>query len=300
MFPLCEKTNRTPMKPIQPRSLHPLHPLAPFLAIALAVATAFVGAAAAPIAAASGPPAHAPIIPRLSAETPETFRFIYLATPAAHIIAPLPPPPADDSPAGRADLETLLQIQQDRTPAQVARARAGAKIDPLLIGKWAFGDAFNKQNLPRARAFLRQANLERHEISSYAKEQFMRVRPYHRGVGIAICLDRQPSGSSYPSGHSTCAATWAALYAAALPEYAALFDDGRREVMWSRVLAGVHYPSDTQAGSLLGARIAAEMLKTPATQAAIADMRAEVLAFLDATPAARRHAEKLLTQKRKK
>jgi acid phosphatase (class A) len=275
------------MRQNQPNPLSRLRPLARFLAIAI-VAGACVNANDAP----------APIVPRLSVEAPENFRFTHLATPAAQIIAGLPPPPADDSPAGRADLETLLQVQKDRTPAQVARARAGVKVDPMLIGKWAFGDAFNKQNLPRTRAFLRQANLERHEVSSYAKEQFMRVRPYNRGAGIKICLDRQPSGSSYPSGHSTSAATWAALYAAALPEYAALFDDGRREVMWSRVLAGVHYPSDTQAGALLGARIAAEMLRTPATQAAIAGMRAEILSFLDANPAARRHAEKLLSQKR--
>ncbi len=283
VFSLCNKTSPIPMKQNQP---NPLRLLTLFLALGLAVGVAFAGAA------------PAPIVPRLSAEAPKDFRFTYLATPASQIIDILPAPPADESPAGRADLETLLQVQKDRAPAQVVRARAGAKVDPMLIGKWTFGDAFNKQNLPRTRAFLRQANLERHEVSSYAKEQFMRVRPYNRAAGIEICLDRQPSGTSYPSGHSTSAATWAALYAAALPEYAALFDDGRREVMWSRVLAGVHYPSDTQAGSLLGARIAAEMLKTPATQAAIADMRAEVLAFLDANPDVRRHAEKLLAQKR--
>jgi acid phosphatase (class A) len=43
-----------------------------------------------------------------------------------------------------------------------------------------------------------------------------------------------------------------------------------------KLFTGVHYPSDLEAGRILGEALAREMLKSPALQAALAECRAEI------------------------
>ena len=86
-------------------------------------------------------------------------------------------------------------------------------------------------------------------ISSLLKDAVSRVRPC---VDAASC----PGTSSYPSGHATgAAAFWTVLAVLLVPRW------GRRAwallvvpavVAVSRVLLGVHYPSDVLAGLLVG------------------------------------------------
>ena len=220
----------------------------------------------------------------------------FLTTAPEVFYAMLPPPP-DDSPAGLADIETILQVQKDRTPAQVERARRVEKQNVMSLGAWLFGPDFTKENIPRTHAFLRRATTERGDIVHAMKDQWSRTRPYDRGLGVEKCVPNRPSGASYPSGHSASGALWEVLFSAAMPEYETFFAGTRREIMWCRVLAGVHYPSDTQAGCLIGHAIARDMLKTPATRAAIKEMRAEILAFLKKHPQAALRAQNAAAKK---
>ncbi len=87
-----------------------------------------------------------------------------------------------------------------------------------------------------------------------------RSRPFDVCPGIRACA-RVPDHFSFPSGHSLHAAAFALLlstwYGALTPllwGYAAL-------VALSRVVLGLHYPSDVLVGALLGACTAAIALK---------------------------------------
>jgi acid phosphatase (class A) len=190
-------------------------------------------------------------------------------------LAELPPPPPDDSPAGRADLETLLQVQADRTPAQVERARRTEKHTAFLMGASVLGPWFTAENLPQTARFFAEVNRQARPLVVQAKEGWHRPRPYVRDSRVQPCLPF-PEGLSYPSGHSSSAALWAELFMAAFPEQQAAFAMQARETMWSRVLAGVHFPSDTQAGRLLGESIGKAMLTSPDTREALAAVRAEI------------------------
>lgn len=84
-----------------------------------------------------------------------------------------------------------------------------------------------------------------------------------------------PQNTSYPSGHSTESALWAEILSTAFPEKVELFETQVQDTMWSRIVGGVHYPSDTQAGLILGKEIARQMLANEDMQAALTTIRAE-------------------------
>lgn len=213
----------------------------------------------------------------------------------AALMAQIPPPPADDSPAGMADLETLLQVQKDRTPGQIARAKRIAGHSAMQMGAVVFGENFTNENFPRTAALMKEFYDARNKVVGNGKKNFERPRPFVRSKDIVVCTSK-PASTSYPSGHSLMGAFWGAMYSAAFPEYKPLFDLEIRETMWCRVLAGVHYPTDTQAGLILGTLTAQEMLKAPDTQAAIGEIRAEITVHLKTHPEVKARADKLAAE----
>jgi acid phosphatase (class A) len=221
----------------------------------------------------------------------------FLATEPEAFIALIPPPPTDDSPAGLADIETLLQVQKDRTPGQAARAGRIHEHTAMSIGAEVFGPEFTAENLPRTSAILERADDERDAVIEAVKDHWKRPRPYIRNPAVKPCV-KLPLDTSYPSWHSTSGAVWTALLSEAMPEYKAAFHEEMRETMWCRVLAGVHYPTDTQAGRMLGGIIAVEMLKNQSTQDAVKVMRAEILEFIKTHPAAADRGKKAAKKNR--
>lgn len=194
------------------------------------------------------------------------------------LAAVLPPPPGDDTPAGMADLETLLQVQGDRTPEQVARAARVAKHTPFQMGAVVFGPEFTVEKLPQTARFFELVWEQMHAASKAVKQKFNRPRPSLRDSRVQPCVP-VPSSPSYPSGHSIHATVWADLFTAVFPEHAKEFDAVARETRWARVLGGVHFPSDTQAGRLFGDELAHALLAAPAIQEGLAAMRVEVAAL---------------------
>jgi len=86
------------------------------------------------------------------------------------------------------------------------------------------------------------------------KRTFVRERPFIRHAGISLAqapLDRY----SFPSGHTlhAMAFTWQAC--AAFPVLALLLIPFTVLVAMSRVVLGLHYPSDVVAGLLIGAAL---------------------------------------------
>lgn len=199
---------------------------------------------------------------------------VYLGTDLTVFQQLLPPPPADDSPAGQADLAVVLHLQAERTPEQVARAQQLAAHTPFLMGAAAWGAEFTPENLPETAKIFQAVRDQSRPAILAAKAGWARPRPYQRDMRVTPCVPK-PASSSYPSGHSTDSALWAAILSAAFPEKAPLFDKMMEDTMWSRIVGGAHFPSDTQAGLKLGREIARQMLASPDMQNAVAVIRAE-------------------------
>lgn len=146
------------------------------------------------------------------------------------------------------------------------------------MGSAVMGAWFTAENLPRTAAIMQAVWKQTNEVSGVLKKQWDRPRPPARDARIHPCVT-VPADSSYPSGHSTNATVWAAVFSAAFTEYAAEFTAQAHETMWARVLGGAHFPSDTQAGGILGTSIAREILGSTAMPGALTEMRAEVAAY---------------------
>lgn len=193
----------------------------------------------------------------------------------------LPPPPADDSPAGLADLSVLLYVQANRTPEQVELAKKMESPSVFAMGREIFGPWFTRENLPKTAEILRQTSKAADPVLNNAKKNWKRPRPYVRSKEIQPVVGKPNDPGSYPSGHTYGIAIPEFLLAAAFPEHAAEFDEKIHRVMWGRIVGGVHFPSDTEAGRLLAKEVMDKMLKTPAMQEAVATIRAEVGPFLE-------------------
>jgi undecaprenyl-diphosphatase len=89
----------------------------------------------------------------------------------------------------------------------------------------------------------------------WLKKGTSRLRPYMSQPGITLCavpLDRY----SFPSGHTLHATAFSLVALAYYPALGWLLIPFSLLVALSRVVLGLHYPSDVIAGAVLGAAIA--------------------------------------------
>jgi undecaprenyl-diphosphatase len=92
-------------------------------------------------------------------------------------------------------------------------------------------------------------------IYKVLKSRLVRERPYISLAGIVPGtppLDRY----SFPSGHTLHAVSFSIVVIDAFPEWAPLLIPFACLVASSRVILGLHYPSDVLAGAVLGALLA--------------------------------------------
>ena len=90
---------------------------------------------------------------------------------------------------------------------------------------------------------------------NHFKDKFDRKRP----IEIDKTLDTSPSKTnktpSYPSGHAVQSRIVARYVGGKFPEHEANLIEAGNECGYGRVLAGFHYPSDYEAGNLLGEKM---------------------------------------------
>lgn len=219
------------------------------------------------------------LLPALSIGQEATRKSDYSLDPKAYDLARiLPAPPDEGSLAARADLEAVFQAQLTRTPAQIELAHSYAKYTVFhfnsVIGSW-----FTAENLPFAADFFKQIRSNRAAVGNAAKAIWNRKRPFQVDPTITPVLQAARQ-YSYPSGHATQAYVWSGMLAGIFPEHKTALRARARELAWTRVIAGVHFPSDIVGGEILGDFLAAEFLKKPEVRAALERVRAEAAPHL--------------------
>jgi acid phosphatase (class A) len=194
----------------------------------------------------------------------------------------LAPPPRAGSPRDRAELDELLRIQARRTPSEAELARRDAVRSIFRFAR-ALGDppGFERERLPQTLALFRHLNVDETAVLASAKNDFARPRPFAVEPRLAPVIARPTSGS-YPSGHSLWAYTTALVLADMLPERRAPLLARAEQYARNRTVAGVHYPSDVEAGKLAGTALAAMLFTCPAFEREEAAARKELRGALNA------------------
>jgi acid phosphatase (class A) len=202
----------------------------------------------------------------------------YIAAGALDLTAFLPPPPATGSAEAEQDLRAVLQAQSARTPETIAAAKADALVSVFRFAD-VLGPAFRSDRLPATTLLFRTIGREGTAIGRRAKDHWQRPRPYRLTDRVTPLVGVSSDGS-YPSGHALYGCMTAVVLGVMVPEKRAELLARGSVYARQRVVAGVHYPTDVEAGCTAGRIVAAVLLQSPAFQGDLAGARDETRAAL--------------------
>lgn len=169
------------------------------------------------------------------------------------------------------DFAVLFKYQMTRSKADCESAAGfeGITIDNLFAGQ--NGPLTKREALrvtPRLVLVMGEAGLN----SLHAKRIYKRPRPYIRNPLIVPCISKE-SSYAYPSGHTAYSRLIAHALGQIFPERAEAFLARADEIALSRIVGGVHHPSDIEAGKKLADALAEERLHSVEFQEMLINLR---------------------------
>ena len=191
------------------------------------------------------------------------------------------PPPAADSPRGQADREIYLET---RKLAGSVRWSEAVRDNDLWKGgaveryACALGARVDARTTPLTYRLLQRIELDVRTVGTPPKDHYGRVRPLI-GDDRPVCVPRgdwMKTNASYPSGHAMTGWAWALILSEIEPARTGPLMAAGGAIGDSRVICGVHYQSDVEAGRKLGAAMVARLHADPQFLRDLAAARAEL------------------------
>jgi acid phosphatase (class A) len=197
-----------------------------------------------------------------------------------NVSALLAPPPAADSAISRTELTDVHVAEQTRTSQQVAAARADDQEQDIFIFRDLFGQDFTAEKLPVTAALSHHIHSDEGLITTPLKTTYARQRPFQFDSSLKpVCaLNKEPN--SYPSGHTVSGYLLAFTLIEMIPEKQVQIMKRVDEYAHNRIVCGVHYPSDIEAGRNIAYLMFGYMLANPQFQKDIAAARKETRSLL--------------------
>jgi len=172
-----------------------------------------------------------------------------------------PPPGAAGTQAELRALAELVSHNDGQARQQITFWDAGAPayrwID--LLNARALAGAPTTAYMHRVYAYVALAMHDATIATWESKCAYNRLRPSERDHRLPTALP-VPDSPSYPSERAATAQAAASVLAHFLPAEAPSLQSMAEQAGWSRVLAGLQYPSDHHAGLALGKRVAERMI----------------------------------------
>jgi acid phosphatase (class A) len=226
------------------------------------------------------------------AQSPATIKGYLAAGAAPDTLRILPPPPAANSRREAGDREVF---EATRALAGSPRWRLATDDANLAQGpdlfSCAVGVKLDAASAPALFAVFRRTAMDTSAVTDPPKNHYARPRPYSApgAQNAPVCVPKTESltrNPSYPSGHASISWTWGLILAELAPDRASEILGRARSIGESRVVCGVHYASDIEAGRITGASLVAALHGEPGFRADIERARAELAALRAATHAA--------------
>jgi acid phosphatase (class A) len=190
----------------------------------------------------------------------------------------LPPPPKEDSPAGKRDLQTILDLQKNMTPQLDAAIHKDLDQSVYTVAGPVLGPKFTKENFPLAGEFFAKVVKDAGVGVGPIKQKYKKLRSfqYSKEVKTPDDIAKAAGGPTYPSGHSTTAAEVALLMGMMVPEKREALYDRSDEYATHRITSGAAYPSDRMGGYITASLAINQMMKNPEFRADYEAVKAEV------------------------
>ncbi len=193
----------------------------------------------------------------------------------------VPPPPAEGSPRAIADRQVFEATRALKDTPRWTVAQGDADIDPHSAARlWdcALGARLGENQGPATTRLLTRMLADVSVSYGAAKDYYRRPRPIV-GNDAPICVPRDKhlaESFSYPSGHSSISWAWTLAMAEMEPDKAAAILRRGAAIGDSRVVCGVHFVSDVEAGRRVGAAVFAAEQNAPDFQADLRAAKAEI------------------------
>jgi acid phosphatase (class A) len=256
-------------------------------------------------------PSAQPTAPVCTSSAATPTASIYLKPTQVDMTDLLAPPPAEGSEAAQRDLSAVLEAQRI---ARAQHLREHAMADATTsCGRFedALGGELTGSGTAPVLTFLNRAAQEGAALTGPPKRYWHRERPYAVDSRVERLADVAPDAPlattvrsacgpnaqlpsrelaaralaqvSYPSGHATFGTVCAILLADMVPEKRReLFARGQ-DYGHSRLVVGAHFPSDIEAGRIVGTVAVALMKANAQFQHDFAEARAQLRAALGLT-----------------
>jgi acid phosphatase (class A) len=189
----------------------------------------------------------------------------------------LPKPPANSSERTSAELDHLVKLSSERQ-AKLSQIQKEIEVTNFQFGDHSYKTLATDSKFGETGKAITAAYNDMAIAVFFFKERFNRVRPSLLGdaqgkeFGTAIKIPKHPA---YPSGHATAVYMLAYLLRELDPPNADRYLEDASRIARNREVAGVHYPSDSQAGRSLGRQIADALLSNTSFRQQLEKAKAE-------------------------
>ena len=209
---------------------------------------------------------------------------VYLTSPQVNFLVQSVKFPANSSAQTRAELDFLLDLQNNRTDTQVKDV-----MEVAQIGYWPttnhvsthpsyeknlenlfyecrtiMGEGCNAVNYPKTSKLLQGVMNDMRLMEFAVKYTLFRARPYQLEPQLSPL--KKINSPSFASGHTLWAYIQAFTFSELIPVKRKAFVDLAYEIGFSRELMGVHYPSDEETARQLAHRMLLLMWHTDSFQ----------------------------------
>jgi acid phosphatase (class A) len=197
------------------------------------------------------------------------------------MVAVLPAPPAVGSPQQAGDEATFRATRKLQGSARWALATRDADLKAASLAddfSCAVGARLTQASVPALFRIMDRAKEDAAVIYTRPKDHYGRQRPFvDNDEPICVARDSKlAANGSYPSGHTTIGESLALVLAEAAPEHATSILNRGRVFGESRVVCGVHWASDVEAGYLTASALVAALHSSAEFRGDVAALRDEI------------------------
>ena len=200
----------------------------------------------------------------------------------------LPPPPAAGSGRDADDRAIFVATRPLLSTPRGALATRDANLVGEPMYACALGASLDPAKTPALNRLMTKVMIDTGKIINPPKDHYNRKRPYlvvpvagSPADGPPICVAKSKAladNGSYPSGHSTLSWTWGLILADLAPDRSTEIMSRARSIGESRIVCGVHYASDVEAGRVTGSLLFAALESDAGFRADLEKARVEVAA----------------------